>query len=118
MEKNNAMVVPATTELVRAFLGRDLEWTSRSICCMRDDKVIGIGGVYLRESVGIAYSTISETMRHDRRAVVKAVRAFRKLLNEFRTPVYAMAGEFDTAEGFLEHVGFQQVTGRIYQWPT
>jgi hypothetical protein len=105
-------IVPATKEMVLAFYGEIPPKTLHAVAGIRDGEVLGVAGVF---SVGQGWMMFSDSkpeFMQDKRAIVKAVRAIRKLIAGQKLPVYAVPQEgVKGAEELIEHVG-------VKKWPT
>lgn len=90
--------------------------TVKGFAGVRDGEVLGIGAVMMGYPMQ-AFSTISDEAKQHKRDIVKAVRLYRDLLNEYDSPIFAKPNpEEKTAVGFLKHVGFEYVGDGVYQW--
>lgn len=90
------------------FPAADMDGKSaRAIAAVRGDEVLGVAGIYRAEAGFLAFASLSDELRADRRAIVRGVRALRALARRCRAPVYATCDErISKAADFLRHVGF------------
>lgn len=105
---------PATAEdFVR--LRASTPKTARAYVAVRGEEVIGVGGVY-RDGVSlVVFSELTDTLRKDRRTMVRLKRAVIPMIQP-RTLAFADP-DIDGSDALLEHMGFEPLDGRIYQWP-
>jgi hypothetical protein len=90
--------------------------TFRGITVVEDGRVVGVVGVMHGRELQ-AFSTITIDPRQDLRLMVKGVRQYRELLSHYDLPVYAAPDpDKETAEGFLQHVGFKKREDGLYVW--
>ena len=114
----SVVIRPATKEDIIAFKGTPYEQSFKGIVAELDGKIIGIAGVLHTEQLQ-AFSTITDEMRKHPKALVLAARKFRDILNSYNIPVYAVASEDEkNSIGYLEYIGFEYFSGRIYKWQT
>jgi len=95
-----------TSRLAEEYWGSMPPLTVRGIAAIQDGRVIGLAGVCLMGTFWMVFSDTDDVFWKDKRAVVRAVRAIRKLIENLTLPVYAMVQEDkEKAEEFIEHVG-------------
>lgn len=94
--------------------GRPRE-TMRAICIKLDGVPVAIIGLAKEATRDRAFSEYRPAMQPYLRSITvgRAIMAFVKWLHESRVPVYAIS----EGTGLLERIGFQQVSGEIYEWP-
>lgn len=82
-----------------------------------DGRVLGVVGVAYSNPLQ-CFSMISAELKEHPRQIVEAMRATRQLLDSIEVPVYATPDEDEvaTADGFLRHVGFEQLEEGVYRW--
>lgn len=110
-------IVPATSEMIERLTGEAPAITVRAAAAVRGEEVIGVGGVYANESGWVMFSTLTDELRKDKRALVKLVRAVQRYIA--RCPMGVVATADPAIKGsdvLLEHMGFQRVQGDIYLW--
>lgn len=104
---------PATLQDFERLKGRPPK-TARAFAAVRDDAVIGIGGVYRGGVSLVLFSELTDAIRKDKRTLARLVRAVKSLM---KGTVYAHADEaIAGSEVLLEHMGFEPFQGRLYQW--
>lgn len=109
-------IVPATTELLQRFYGEKPKRSQKAVVALKDDRVIGVAGVYVDDERQVMFADLTEDIRQDKRAVIRGIRAVMRLAGE-RLPVHALADpEIDGSEVLLEHMGFRHLQDRIYEW--
>lgn len=112
------IIRPAKRNDVIAFQGEPYDQSFRGIVVELDDEIIGLAGV-LHSNPLQAFSVISDTMRKYPKCLVLAARDFRKYLDMYDSPIYAMANPDEkNSEGYLEYVGFEKFdeSKRLYKW--
>lgn len=99
---------PATAADSEAYYGRPPLCSFRGYVAVKDGEVAGIGGVYYDGAVRIAFSEFKETLRSDRRALVKGTRILMQFIDTIKGPVYAVASEHEpTAADLLRRLGWK-----------
>lgn len=117
MQSKNTLIRPIRGQDLIDLLGRRYPYSIRGYAAEQDGVVVGVGGIMYSQPLQ-CFSLITDEMKKDKRAVVKAVRFMRELLNSYSAPVYAIASEDEpTAPGFLKHIGFEQIDEEFYEWP-
>lgn len=102
---------------VLEFFGKPFAESFRGMVAEKDGKVIGIAGVLHTEPLQ-AFSTITDEVKKHPKAIIKAVKLFRNILNSYETTIYAIASEKEkTSMRFLQYVGFEHYDKRVYIWP-
>jgi hypothetical protein len=110
-------IVPATMELLKRFYGEEPKRSQRAVVAIKDDRIIGVAGIYTEKERSVMFSEMSDECRKDKRTVVKGIRAVMKLASARAMPVMALADpEIEGSEKLLEHMGFAPLKGRVYQW--
>lgn len=95
--------------------------TLRAMVWDAGGNIIGIAGVF-HSSPPQAFFKLTDELRRFPMLIVKgALGAFRKIINLYDVPVYAIADDNETDPGsFLEKVGFvfyqNTISGRYYLW--
>lgn len=92
--------------------------TARTIVAVKDDtEVVGTAGVYTDHHRAVMYADLSDTVRSDKRSMVKAIRMLRPMVERMKMPVHALADpDIPHSAVLLEHIGFKHLTGELYQW--
>lgn len=92
--------------------------TVRAIIGVKDsEKVIGTVGVYADQHRAVLYADLTDELRKDKRAIVRGIRMMKTLLTRYRMPVHSLADpDIPGSRQLLEHIGFQNLTGDLYQW--
>lgn len=83
-----------------------------------------IFGLALFDSQHLLFMRASDELRATRRSIatrraaVQCISRVRKMVQGVRAPVRALADpDYENSAELLEHIGFQHLNGRIYQWP-
>lgn len=103
-----------------ALDGKGPARTSRAVTVLADDgEVMGIGGVYPDSTRWVMFAFITDRLRADKRALIKTIHTLQALLRQL--PDMPIIAEADPAicgsETLLQHLGFHNVFGRIWQCP-
>jgi len=115
MEKK-VVIRPATKADILQLRGRPYKESFRGFTAELDGEVLGVCGV-LHTPTLQAFMTIKDVMKQHPRAIVLAIKKFRKLLNTYEQNVYVLASPSEsTSIGFVKHIGFNHYRGRVYQW--
>lgn len=110
-------IVTATAEILERFYGDAPARTVRAIAAVRDDRVIGVAGVYADGSRLVMFSQLTDELRRDRRSIVRGIRRLTELARARRMPVHAVAdAAIEGSERLLEHIGFQRVSPEVFVW--
>lgn len=110
-------IVPATMELLERFYGEKPVRSQRAIVALKDERIIGVAGIYTDTERSVMFSQMSEECRKDKRAVVRGIRAVMALAKARAMPVHALADPgIEGSEKLLEHMGFEHLRDGIYQW--
>lgn len=108
---------PATMEGLTRFYGKR---PTRSLCAMmavRNGQILGVAGYYNDSSRFVLFADFGDEVRHDKRLIVRGLRAMTNLLKARRVPVKVLADpDIPGSEKLLEHMGCTPLGGRIYQW--
>lgn len=108
---------PANKADVLAFQDHVYRESFRGLTVRLDDEIVGICGI-LHSQPHQAFSVITDELRQHPKAIMKASRLFKDMLNRYEQAIYAIASDKErNATGFLEHLGFNHVEGKVYQWP-
>lgn len=108
----------ATKADIVGFYGEMLPVSCRAIVLEIDDSPVMIAGV-MHGSTLIAFMDMRDRLRQSPRELIKAIPAYRDLLNSYTRTIMAKANENEgNAPRFLERVGFEPVErARLYRWP-
>lgn len=99
-----------------AQYGHGFPYSVRGFAAEHDGKIFGVAGIMFSRPPQ-AFSRLDEGI--PLRSIVQAMRKMRELLNQQTVAIYATPDEDEsTADGFLKHVGFTQISEGVYQWPT
>jgi hypothetical protein len=92
---------------VEAYYEKPLPFSFRGYVAVKDDQVVGVGGVYYDGPARVAFSEFKDEMRSDRRALVKGTRMLMKFIDTIKGPVYAVADQNEpTATNLLRRLGW------------
>lgn len=114
--------VEATPELVRAFYGERPARTMRGYAYLKDGEPVVLWG-FIREAYRwVLFMDAKDGVRRYnqewRRIIALGIRKLLPLLYELQAPVHAFADpDIDGSCELLEHIGFEPLNQRIYQWP-
>jgi hypothetical protein len=98
---------PATIKDAVEFYGKYPANRFKGFVAVKDEKVIGIGGIFYLKSDLVAFTDIKPEMRQDKKAIVKGCRMIMDMIKELNRPVYAIANASEpTAAHLLERLGF------------
>lgn len=109
MTADKVTFVPATPDLVRAYYGGPPPYSFKGYVALLDGKPIGIGGVFFN-GCPVAFSEMKEEMRPRTKDKARAVRVLERLIETYKSPVFAVAAE-PTSVPLLTKLGFA-LTGR------
>jgi hypothetical protein len=109
--------VPATPDLLKQFYGSIPARTSQTVVAVKDDRVIGVAGVYVDDARLIVFTDLSDELRQDKRTMVRGIREIFRLVQKYDLPVYAVVNtSIDGAVKLLTHVGFVHEYEGVYAW--
>ena len=112
----SVLVRPASKADIIAYRGSPYHESFRGIVAELDGEIIGIAGV-LHGAHLQAFSEISDKLKSYPKSIVIAAREYRKLLNNYDSPIYAEASSKEkTSMKFLKYIGFEHFDKRIYVW--
>ena len=110
-------IVPATSELLQRFYGAAPTRSQRAVVAVKDEKVIGVAGIYTDDERSVMFSDLTDELRKDKRAVIRGVREVMKLASKRQMPVYAWADpEIEGSDRLLVHMGFEHYRDGLYRW--
>lgn len=101
--------VEATPELVREYYGGPPPYSFKGYVALLDGKPVGVGGVFFN-GAPVAFSEMKDEMRPRTKDKARAVRVLQRLIETYRSPVFAVAAE-PTSVPLLTKLGFT-LTGR------
>lgn len=111
-------ILPATPALLeRTRVGRPAR-TMRCLVALDDaDQVLAVAGMYADGHRLVLFADLSDTLRQNKRALVRGWRALMGIAVKKNAPVHAVADPaIPGSRTLLEHMGFQHLTGDLYQW--
>lgn len=98
----------ATAADMAIFDGEMAGKSARIIVAVGGEDVLGIAGICRGESGYFAFAKLSETLKQDKRALVRGIRALRPLIARCRAPLFANADlEIEGSDVLLRHIGFE-----------
>ena len=111
----NIEIVPATADLLIRFFGQLPQKSVRAVVAMKDDEPIAVSGLYLDRTRQVLFSEWNPEMLNHKKAIVRAMRETRRLIQSATLPVHAVASE-DSNDGIiLRHLGFHEQEG-VFVW--
>ena len=113
--------VALTPEIVRAFYGESPARTMRGYAYLKDGEPVVLWGLVREAYRWVLFLDANDGVRRYnqewRRILVLAIRKLRPILAELKAPVHALADpDIDGSCELLEHIGFEPMKGRMYQW--
>ena len=111
-------ILPATPNLLaRTRVGRPAK-TMRCLVAVDDtDKVLAVAGMYADGNRLVLFADLSDTLRQNKRALVRGWRALMSIAVKKNATVHAVADpQIAGSRALLEHMGFEHLTGDLYQW--
>lgn len=110
-------IVPATGEMFARLQGPPPAVTVRAVAAVRGGDLLGVAGAYANESGWVMFSTLTDKLRADKRAMVRMMREVQRILARRRMSVVAVADpQIDGSDILLEHMGFERAYGDVYLW--
>lgn len=107
--------VPATPQIIAKSGARSFK-TQRAIAAVDGERILGVGGVYLDGARLVMFCEITDELRQDKRAMVKATRAMMALADR-GLPVYAQAdADIPGSDRLLNHLGFESIRDGVWLW--
>lgn len=97
----------ATNKDSTDFFGKAPTHNFKGIVAVKDNKIIGIGGLlYTKEGV-IAFSEIKDEMKKNKKDIVRGCRILIDMIKKENRSVYAVADKKEpTSQAFLKRLGF------------
>jgi hypothetical protein len=112
----NIEIVPATQELIEIFFGEPPKRTIRAVVAVKDGEPIAVAGLFLDQSRYVLFSDLKPEMYKHKKAIVKTMRAARKLMDTVHLPVYAVPEKEPYNDAvIIKHLGFKEENG-VYVW--
>ena len=113
--------VELTPAIVRAFYGEAPARTMRGYAYLKDGEPVVLWGLVREAYRWVLFLDANDGVRRYnqewRRLLALAIRRLRPILAELRAPVHALADpDIDGSCELLEHIGFEPMKGRMYQW--
>lgn len=97
----------ATTQDAYEFYNQQPPFSFKGIVAVKDEKIVGIGGIYREAGNLVAFSDLDEAMRGSKKDLVRGCRAMMEIIEEQKRPVYAVANKDEpTSESLLQRLGF------------
>lgn len=111
-------ILPATPALLeRTRVGKPAKTMRCLVAVDETDKVLAVAGMYADGHRIVLFADLSDTLRQNKRALVKGWRALMSIAVKKNAPVHAVADpEIPGSRALLEHMGFERLTGDLYQW--
>ncbi len=105
----------ATSEDIIKFYGK-VPHTMRAMALIKDDEVLGIGGVAYDEDQIKLFMDIKEEAKNYPVALMKASYDFMDFVKDNYSVLYAVVGNNETAPRYLERLGLKEYLEGIYVW--
>lgn len=107
----------ATATDIAALYDGPVKRSIRAVVVTVDGVPLGLGGVYYEEDRVIGFARIKADLRAYPFAIYKAALAVMAMIDRRAATVVAVADQcVPRSKQFLEHLGFQQIEGEVYQW--
>lgn len=92
--------------------------SSRGIVAIHDDgQIAGVAGVFTDGHRLVLFANLTDTLRADKRAIIKAARLLKTIFKRCHAPVHSLADpDINGSRALLEHVGFKPLVGDMMQW--
>jgi hypothetical protein len=105
----------ATAADIDAYYGDRPRETMRAVVIRMDGVAVGVIGLAKEVDRDRAFSECKPVLCAHLRSIVvlRAIKAFMKLVEASRIPVYAIS----EGTGVLDRLGFRHVDGDVYEWP-
>ena len=105
------MIVPLTREIMDSY-DDPFEITVRGYASVKDDRILGVMGLYYSNGHQFAFARISDELKEDKRELLKLTR---KVISVCARTVFAVCdNEIPKADNFLRHWGFSQLDGDLW----
>jgi len=117
----NFSILPATPNAVTELLGKPMTMTTRSFLVYDGDRAIAMIGLYKERTRLLLFSYIKPDVQNNmkpyKRAVIMAYRKVMEVAKAQNLPVVSWADDrVDGSDRLLEHMGFDKLYGRVYEW--
>ena len=111
-------ILPATPALLeRTRVGRPARTMRCLVAVDETNKVLAVAGMYADGHRMVLFADLPETFRQNKRALIKGWRALMGIAVQKNAPLHAVADpEIPGSATLLKHMGFQHLTGDLYQW--
>lgn len=110
-------IVPATADMMTAFYGRPPQRSQRAFAFVRDERVIGIFGLYADGGRMVLFSDLTPELRTLKKTLVKGMRFVMGVAKQIGAPVHACADEgVEGSEKLLTRHGFQKIADDVYEF--
>jgi hypothetical protein len=107
MKKRRITFEKATNEYAKEFYGNKPALSFRGYVALLDGKVVGVGGITVKNGNQIAFSEMKDEMRPFKKDIVRGARLLMEFLDSLPFPVIAFANkEEPNAPRLLERLGF------------
>ena len=112
------IIRPATREDLASVDGQAPTRTCRAQAVIEDGKCIAVWGVYVMNTRRVLFANFTPAFRKSRRNFVVGIKALKQFLAEGPDlPILSRADpEIPGSDVLLEHIGFEHLHGRLYQW--
>lgn len=102
---------------VAALYDGPAKHSMRAVVVRVDGTPLGLGGIYYEDDKVIAFTRIKSELRQYPFAIYKAAVEVMKMIDRRGKTVLAVADpDIPRSHEFLEHLGFEQIDGEVYQW--
>lgn len=110
-------ILPADQEIMKAHYGEPIGKTVRAVAMVEDDRVLGVAGSYLDGTRVVVFGSFTEDLRKKPKLLLRGCKEVQRIAGRAGLPVQALADRSIEAAGrFLEHLGFSNIGGEIYEW--
>lgn len=98
---------PATAQDAYDFYGEKPIFSFKGVVAVKDNEVVGIGGIYREGGHLVAFTDMKDEMRESKKDVALGCRMIHNLIVKEKRPVYAVANRDEpTAAALLIKLGF------------
>jgi len=112
-------IIPTNKELLERFYGSVPSRTLKSLTVLDKGEPIAIGGIYREHEWYVMFMDVMDGIkpRDHKRILLKCSKILIKKVQQLKLPVYSLADpEIVGSDILLEHMGFEQIYGDVYQW--
>ena len=114
--ENKIQIVPVTVNMVKDFYGHIPKRTFKAFAMVKNEKIIGVGGIYIDDDHIVVFSDLTDEARRNKLSLLKATYKVMNLVHS-SLPVYALCDPNVKKSGkLLKHIGFLPLDERTYQW--